>query len=313
MTDEGKPPDLGEPSDIEKREDPGTERLRKTVFWSFFVSQGDPALQRLVLSNVVRLHPEVISSIEQWGKELHFLFKPDVAVKHDDLKRLRAAETAFGVESPECQKLRREFMWTVDTDKFDKNTSAQLLMEDVKKFVKGRIHPKGTTSEPDSPEFHFNIRTETKLRVVDLLATILPARIENKPEAFDSIEDFSLKLIEKDFQLMQSYAYFKSEEAKESDEKRAHRILARESIGVSLICKYGLSAKRNEAVPRLSSDVQDVLENAGNYIRANKEKFLAPVEGNKRGVLRPRKTLTLSKLTELLAHWKQETGEDIVL
>lgn len=265
-----------------EKERPEFERLRKIVFWSFYASQGDPGVQKTVLSNVVRMHPDLIPSMEEWVKK--FSFSPP------------------GKDSEEKD-------WTIDKDLLLSEPSGARLLRDVSRFVVGHLHPEGSVPEADTSEFDEDIRKETARRVADLFSTALPAMLENKKPVFESIEACADALLYRDSSLMMFYREMKKQ-AKDSSfskEQRAtarRRIAMRKEVGVSLVFKYALSEKRATAVPRLAPEVQAVFEAVGEHIRSHTR----PWGRNKRVYAsRPAEYIIVAD------EWKKATKENVEL
>lgn len=290
-------PAAEELSTAERREKPETERLRKIVLWSFFASQGDPELQRIFLSNVVRIHPELIDSMQAWANELKF---------EERLEEKRVVGT-------ETEDSGSELTFSIDPRALELHPSGPKLIADVKRIVSGDSHPKGSVPKPDSPDFYPEVLAETSRRVADLFKTALPALYEGKEPVYHSIENCTDRLVRRDTEWMVFYEDLEEQIVHDLELEPAQRAqmtqriqARREFIGVSLLCKYGLSEKRVSAVPILAPEIQEVFEEVGKYVRSNRERYLAPVV-SPGGESRP------SDLRELLDYWKKETDEEIML
>lgn len=274
----------------EQNERPETKRLREIVLWSFFVSQGDPTLQKKLLSNVVRLHPELITNICDWARELNF--KEQMIVKEDDRGVSADPQYVLG--------------WHIDERALELDPSGKRLLADVRRFVLGVMHPEGSTSKEDSPFFYRDLLHETSLRVSDLMRTTERSEQTVEEKYIDSLEECAHSLIQREVSLMNSYMGWQETLLKNSStdkhmsdlhERLRRRIeVRRDFIGVSLLCKYALSDRRMFARPKLPPELMNVMQALGVYIRAHKDAFLTPQVNEKQ-----------SSLAKLIEYWNRES------
>lgn len=280
-------------SSIEK-EKPEFERLRKIVFWSFYVSQGEPRLQFTILSNVVRMHPELIHDMRSWAAILKF-------------SKDKTADTTQADASLEPEEMN----WSVDQETLLKEPSGARLLRDVRRFVSGHLHPEGSLPETGTEEFTKEVLSETALRVADLFKTLLLAERKGEEEealVFESLENCANELIYRDSDRLSVYSDLKKQTRDSSlsleDRRFARRSVSmRKEIGVSIVCKYALSKDRHTATPRLAPEIQELLEAVGDYMRSHTTPWRKKRVYAKRSV----------EFILVTHEWKKATKEEISL